>query len=653
MSGLRVAVAGGGLGGLCLAQGLLRAGADVTVYERDEHLAARRQGYRLHVDARAGLALEQCLPPGSFALFQATCGDPSRRLTVLSERLRVLSEQGSADTQSPQSPEDPAGPEGPAADPYAPATLSTSVNRQTLREVLAAGLDGRLVFGSELTRYEAGRDGVRLHFADGRQADADLLVGADGVGSAVRRQYLPAAAPADTGGRCIYGKTPLRAGVLDRLPPAMRAGFTAVVGGRIGMATGLVRFRQRPDQAAPGLSPAEDYLMWALAGNRGQFGVPDERLTAMTSAELHALSAQLIRSWHPDLRALHAQAAIDETFLVRIRASRPVPAWPPSRVTVLGDAIHAMSPARGSGANTALRDAALLCRTLTAQADLITAVGDYEQQMREYGYAAVAASRRAEAETGARRNRLLFWLYRRMPGQGRGRLLRGWQLHGRAERAHHVGQRGGAHRGRGKLTEAVVVEPGAHAHAALLGPFLVARGLAAHRARADDLGPLVLLEEAGDGGGRVGVGQVAADEHDDLRGVADRGLARLVDRRHHVAGLARTHLHDLGPQRAHVGLVFQVHRARVGPDRVRGGHGVRGAGVGRELELDDPDDRGGGQDDHAARPSHRRRSLLPPRRRPVLRLPEACLASARWNSASRSPNRPEYSSSSSSRQKSS
>jgi len=45
MNTLRVAVAGAGLGGLCLAQGLLRAGADVTVYERDASLAGRRQGY--------------------------------------------------------------------------------------------------------------------------------------------------------------------------------------------------------------------------------------------------------------------------------------------------------------------------------------------------------------------------------------------------------------------------------------------------------------------------------------------------------------------------------------------------------------------------------------------------------------------------------
>ena len=431
MSGLRVAVAGGGLGGLCLAQGLLKAGIDVTVYERDAQLAGRRQGYRLHVDARAGLALEQCLPPGSLAVFQATCSEASTRLTVVSERLRVLSEQHRTTD----------------ADPYASATLSTSVNRQTLREVLAAGLDDRLVFGCELTGYElagsqlARRDGVRLHFTDGRQAEADLLVGADGVGSAVRRQYLPAAAPADTGKRCVYGTIPLGPGEADRLPSALRDGFTAVIGGQVGMATGVVRFRQRPEQAAPWLSPAGDYLMWAVAGDARGFGVADERLTAMSPAELHALTARLIRSWHPDLRALHARAAVDETFLVRIRTSPPVPPWPPSRVTVLGDAIHAMSPARGSGANTALQDAALLCRLLTGTAgngartdlagsgtlragsgaarngsDLIAAVGEYERQMRDYGYAAVAASRAAEAETGARHNRLMFWLYRRMTG---------------------------------------------------------------------------------------------------------------------------------------------------------------------------------------------------------------------------------------------
>jgi 2-polyprenyl-6-methoxyphenol hydroxylase-like FAD-dependent oxidoreductase len=137
----------------------------------------------------------------------------------------------------------------------------------------------------------------------------------------------------------------------------------------------------------------------------------------MSPAELHTLSATLIRSWHPDLRGLHAMADIEETFAVRIRTSPVIGAWPPSRVTVLGDAIHAMSPAGGSGANLALRDAAQLCRALTTAADgddIATAIGQYERQMRDYGYAAVAASAKAETERGTLRNPLPRWMYRRV-----------------------------------------------------------------------------------------------------------------------------------------------------------------------------------------------------------------------------------------------
>src|ERR1700691_3166064 len=175
---MRVAGAGAGLGGLCLAQGLRWAGAEVSVYERDNHLAGRGQGYRLHVDARAGLALRECLPRELLAAFQAICGQASTRLTVVSERLRLLKEDTTGD---------------PAADPYAPATLSTSVNRLTLREVLATGLDEAVEFGREVIGYHADGDGVRVHFAGGRDAEADVLVAADGGYSAVRRQILPAA----------------------------------------------------------------------------------------------------------------------------------------------------------------------------------------------------------------------------------------------------------------------------------------------------------------------------------------------------------------------------------------------------------------------------------------------------------------------------
>ncbi len=245
----------------------------------------------------------------------------------------------------------------PAADRYVPGTLSTSANRLTLREVLAAGLDDAIVPGREGDEgYDTGGKGAAEHFADGREAGGGRARGSARWSelSGPLGEYPPACrARPDTRARCVYGKTPLRPAALELLPAALDAGFTAVIGRGLGMATGLVRFRNRPDHiAGVRLSAAEDYLMWGLTGDRGQFGVPDERLLTMSPAELHCLSATLIRSWHPDLRGLHAMADIEETFALRIRTSPVIPAWQPSRVTVLGDAVHAMSPCRPAPGRT-------------------------------------------------------------------------------------------------------------------------------------------------------------------------------------------------------------------------------------------------------------------------------------------------------------
>jgi 2-polyprenyl-6-methoxyphenol hydroxylase-like FAD-dependent oxidoreductase len=213
MGGLRVAVAGAGLGGRCLAQGLARAGVDVQVFERDAALDIRRQGYRLHVDARAGVALHTCLPPELFRLFLATAGRPSRKFTVLSARLRVMHETRVDPNRGLDRPE----------------TLSPSVNRGTLREILGAGLRDRIHHGRELVGYEQDAYGVTLRFVDGVTERADVLVGADGVNSAVRRTMLPGATMVDTGSRIIYGRTPLDSETRRLVPSAMRDGFTAIL----------------------------------------------------------------------------------------------------------------------------------------------------------------------------------------------------------------------------------------------------------------------------------------------------------------------------------------------------------------------------------------------------------------------------------------
>ena len=70
--------------------------------------------------------------------------------------------------------------------------------------------------------------------------DLFLALGATAAVWAFGQAAIPAAEPADSGGRCIYGKTPLRPEALELLPAALDAGFTAVIGGRLGMATGVV-----------------------------------------------------------------------------------------------------------------------------------------------------------------------------------------------------------------------------------------------------------------------------------------------------------------------------------------------------------------------------------------------------------------------------
>jgi 2-polyprenyl-6-methoxyphenol hydroxylase-like FAD-dependent oxidoreductase len=404
---VKVAVVGAGIGGLCLAQGLLRAGADVTVYERDETLDSRGQGYRLHLDA--GPALRACLPSDLYELCVATSGRPSTAMTVMTDRLRLLRR---AEIRPP-------------ADPLDPVTLSTSVNRQTLREILAARLDGVIEFGRACAGFEQDPGGVTVCFGDGRSARAEILVAADGIGSPIRRRYLPHARLDDSGIVCLYGRTPLTGQTRPLVPASAWDGLTAVVGSTVGLAIGVLDFREPPERAARRLapdvrlSPAQSYLMWAVTGSAGHL---TGRLGGPGLADppvLHAAALSAIRRWHPDLVRLVELASIQETSLVPIRAAVPIASWPASRVTLLGDAIHAMSPARGSGANTALRDAALLAAELGAAArdekTPVQAIADYERQMVDYGFAAVQASRRAELATSTRRRAVLRYLVSHLP----------------------------------------------------------------------------------------------------------------------------------------------------------------------------------------------------------------------------------------------
>jgi 2-polyprenyl-6-methoxyphenol hydroxylase-like FAD-dependent oxidoreductase len=363
---MRVAVVGAGLGGLCLAQGLRGAGIETEVHERDAAITARFQGYRLMLSPVGLEALHGCLPQRLHPLLHAVAGDATASGLVLDPQLNQVGEIG-------------------------PARTGTVIDRDVLRHLLLTGLTVHT--GAALTGYEVlhgtGNGRIAARFADRAPTTADLLVGADGVNSAVRALLSPHTVPTDTGVRFVIGRTSLT----ERFAGMSRAFGAKIVGDGVSLLLGAMRFRVRPREAAEALAPdvdlpdIGDYVRWAM------ILPPDGSLDAATPQEA-VLSR--IGGWHPDLRALIAQGDPDNSTLLSIRVVEPRDRWASGPVTLLGDAIHATSPTGGNGANTALRDADLLriCLDPVAEGtrDLDTAVGGYEHQMFVYGARAAQQS---------------------------------------------------------------------------------------------------------------------------------------------------------------------------------------------------------------------------------------------------------------------
>jgi 2-polyprenyl-6-methoxyphenol hydroxylase-like FAD-dependent oxidoreductase len=380
-----VLVIGAGLGGLCLAQGLRQAGVDVAVYERDEGLVVRKQGHRVHLDSRGEQALRECLQPRLYDLFLATRGQPSRGVALFRVVEGQLQEGGTR--PFPESGNDEF------------VTVGSAVDRLTLRQILLAGLDDVVHFNKAFVRYEQQEDGrVCACFTDGTKAIGNVLVAADGVGSRVRQQFLPHAQVLDTGIRWLGGKTLLTEEITRLLPASMHEWFAMVFGPYPTVMFGGLWFRTPPNQAAaqfwPGLrfQHPEDFVTWGLIGHQEQFPIPDEDVQAMDSPDLQHLAVELTNDWYPELSPLIKLADPEESFFLTLRQAVPLEPWQTSTITLLGDAIHVM-PANGSGANSALRDASQLARSLIVVAcqgiPLRQALHAYESEMLRAGFGVV------------------------------------------------------------------------------------------------------------------------------------------------------------------------------------------------------------------------------------------------------------------------
>jgi 2-polyprenyl-6-methoxyphenol hydroxylase-like FAD-dependent oxidoreductase len=146
---------------------------------------------------------------------------------------------------------------------------------------------------------------------------------------------------------------------------------------------------------ANGVIVPDDYVYWALIGRRKSFGVAVAAPLNFSAGEMRSLVAHAVCDFPPGLQALIAGAPASAISAVTVRHTRQGARAGSTPVTVLGDAIHTMSPAAGLGANTALRDAATLAAHLqAAEGNLKEKINRYEQEMLQYSAEAIAASKK-------------------------------------------------------------------------------------------------------------------------------------------------------------------------------------------------------------------------------------------------------------------
>jgi 2-polyprenyl-6-methoxyphenol hydroxylase-like FAD-dependent oxidoreductase len=337
----RIAVIGAGPGGLTCARILQRHGIDVAVYDSDASATARDQGGTLdmHPDTGQHALRATGLWHGFTALARPE-----------GEQMRLVARDGCILFDAAPPPDGQGNPE---------------IDRGQLRDLLLGSLaPGTIRWGHKLERAEPLGDGRhRLHFTHGHRTETDLVVGADGAWSRVRRM-LTDAVPIYT------GVTFVETGLNDA--DTRHPSLAALTGNGTMMALdnnlGLIAQRNSGGHIRiyVGLRTPQDWHQQA-----------DVDLTApaaVRNALLHRFA-----DWSPALRGFISDT--DTGYTNRPLFALPVPhTWEPTPgVTLLGDAAHLMSPFSGMGANLAMRDGADLAQALTEHATVDDAVTAYEK----------------------------------------------------------------------------------------------------------------------------------------------------------------------------------------------------------------------------------------------------------------------------------
>ncbi|MCY1014219.1 FAD-dependent monooxygenase [Pyxidicoccus sp. MSG2] len=326
-----ILIAGAGIGGLTLAWALRRAGHTVTVFERAD--ALRWVGAGIIVQMNAAVALRRIGLSDAVAAAGASPTDSA-----------ILRPSGAAITRLPiQRLQQELG------------IPMTCLHRARLQGVLLEHAGAEHVrLGLAVTGFRTDDHQVTVTLSDGSTVTGDVLVGADGLRSAVRSGLL--------------GDAPLRysgytswRGISPEVPGA-RPGHVSETWGR-GARFGVVP-----------IGFGQVYWYATLNAPPGGHDAP-----GTTRARLQ----EVFGGWHAPIADLLASTPEDAIVRTDIHDRPPLHRWSHGRVTLLGDAAHPMTPNLGQGGCQAIEDAVVLSECLSTEADVTRALVTYEQRRRE------------------------------------------------------------------------------------------------------------------------------------------------------------------------------------------------------------------------------------------------------------------------------
>jgi 2-polyprenyl-6-methoxyphenol hydroxylase-like FAD-dependent oxidoreductase len=365
-----ILISGAGLSSLLLAQSLRVSKIPFKIFERDASFIFRAQGYRLRLSTEGLDAIESTLDPETWQKFWDKCGKTG------GSGFRAYDAVTGEETDHVM-PENLASRDGKVV----------GIARGEMRKIFAEGCEDHIEWSKHVTGYELTSDGVRAIFSDGTKSiEGSMLIGGDGIYSKIAKQVSGGRLKIyDTGARGIHGQAPTTAfknlgeGVF-RLRDATRSAGSVFI---------ITNVRSG-DMDDPNIE-----FGWTMGGEPGVIRAPNDDY-AIVGKQAADIAKSITKDWHPRFKPLFEEMNENEAAFWKITCSTPsgVPEWPNEpRVTVIGDAAHSMTPAGGIGANTAVRDSALLAklfREAGGYSPSITAT--YEKEMRIYGSEAVHQS---------------------------------------------------------------------------------------------------------------------------------------------------------------------------------------------------------------------------------------------------------------------